>query len=91
MHQTIEIDVLLHRNTGTAHAWPNELRDREYVVLRWTDENDLVEGAYELAEPNGFDSGPRHESFRLPEDARRHSFRRYKRNRAARRSKPRAN
>lgn len=82
----MQIETVLHRATGTVHAWVADRLDPEYADLVYYDENDLVFGAYQPEEPSEFDSGPGREAFRYPPLARRHEFRRFKRNRAARRN-----
>ncbi len=61
------IEILVHRHTGTVHAWP---RDCEFQILSVVEENDILYGVHDLEEISDEDGGPTFESrakrFRRP-------------------------
>lgn len=64
MSPSTMIEVLIHKSTGTALAWPLDFTDREYFALRVTDENDLRFGAFEPDPVDELDGGPRYQPMR---------------------------
>jgi hypothetical protein len=58
MRTNTMIEVLIHKSTGTALAWPLDFTDREYLALRVTDENNLRFGAFEPDPVDELDGGP---------------------------------
>ena len=59
MRNEVQIEVLLHKSSGTAMVRTVDYSDREYLLLRATAERELCYHVFDDDPLRDFDSGPR--------------------------------